>query len=94
MTLKPIRVGRKVINLEYMILSEEWDGTPETEQLMPGGVRVTLETGRSLVFNAQQAEEFLRRLEEVVPAVKREVPCDPGQPGIASEFDTDTGQPR
>lgn len=67
MTLRLIRVGRRVINLEYLIVAEEWDGTAETEQLMPGGVRLTLETGRVLTLQDGDADTLLKHLEEEAP---------------------------
>jgi hypothetical protein len=88
--MKLIRVGKRVINLEYLILAEEWDGTPETGQLVPGAVRVTLESGRVLTLSNGDAETFLRCLDE-------EIPRKPDQEGAqvitGQPYDPQTGEP-
>ena len=81
-----VRVGKRVVNLEYLILSEEWDGGPETVQLAPGRVRVTLESGRVLVLDETDSAEWLRSLESEL------TPC-PDLPAFARPYDPATGDP-
>lgn len=42
-----VRAHKKRINLRYAILAEEWDDSPETRDLAPGGLR--LKIGRAHV---------------------------------------------
>jgi hypothetical protein len=90
--MKLVKVGKRVVNLEYLILAEEWDGTPDTGQLAPGDVRITLETGRTIDLRNGDAALFMKFLEDEVmrpphePGVAFGVACDPvtGEPLVNS----------
>jgi hypothetical protein len=86
-----IRLGKRFINLDYMILAEEWDGQAEAPGFGPGAVRLTLESGRVLDLGPVEAEALLRRLGELVAE-------GPGAPGTAAvsvspPLDPQTGRP-
>jgi hypothetical protein len=61
-----IRVGRRRINLEYLIMDEANDGTPETAHIPPGGIRVTLEAGKEFDLTGDDAASYNRQVEGVV----------------------------
>jgi hypothetical protein len=68
-----IRVGRRRINLEYLIMDEENDGTAETAHIPPGGVRVTMEAGKEFDLTGDDATTYKRQVNEAVcpdPALK------------------------
>ena len=70
-----VRLGSKRVNLEFTILCEPWDATPETHDLLPGGVRVTVATGRVLVVPpGKDADKLLRTIDEDIDA--RDAPPD------------------
>jgi hypothetical protein len=58
--MRYVCVGKKVINLRYMVTKEEYEGEPDDPP--PGVVRVTMEPGKVFNFSGARAEEFLRGL--------------------------------
>ncbi len=60
--MKLIRVGRRWINLEYLIMGEEHDGSPETASIPPGGVRLTLESGKEFNLDNGDADKCRRHM--------------------------------
>lgn len=58
--MKLIKIGRRWINLEYLIMGEEHDGTPETAHIPPGGVRITLESGKEFDLTNGDADKCKR----------------------------------
>jgi hypothetical protein len=90
---KWVRVRGKRVNLDYGILAEEFDGTPETGELLPGGLRLTVETGRVLVFPpGPDADKVLRAIDDEIDG---SLPAAGGPPrgtvGVA--YDPFTGAP-
>lgn len=61
-----IRVGRRVISLEHLILAEFSDGSNDPNGPPPGGARVTLESGKEFDFGPSETDLFSRYLAEVV----------------------------
>lgn len=61
-----IRVGRRRINLEYLIEDEEGDGTPESSHIPMGGVLVTLQRGKEFVLVGPEADSYRRQVEPYV----------------------------
>lgn len=61
-----IRVGRRRINLEYLIMDEANDGTPETAHIPSGGIRVTLEAGKEFDLVGDDADAYNRQANEAV----------------------------
>jgi len=61
-----IRVGRRRINLEYLIMDEQHDGTPETAHIPAGGVRVTLESGIAFDLVGEEADSYNRAVDEAL----------------------------
>lgn len=57
-----VQVGRRWINLEYMILAEQWDGSTETAAIPQGGLRVTLEDGKGFDLPPPESDELARHL--------------------------------
>jgi hypothetical protein len=52
-----IRAGRRLLNLDYMIMAEEGEpGSP----VPPGSVRVTMESGKEFDLVGPDADEFRR----------------------------------
>lgn len=62
--MKLVRIGRRWINIEYLILGEENDGSPETVSIPTSGVRVTLEAGKEFDLDNGDADKFRRYLED------------------------------
>jgi hypothetical protein len=63
-----IKAGRRILNLEFMIMSEEGDaGSP----VPPGCVRVTMNAGKEFDLVGTEADEF-RRAAHRATQVKRE----------------------
>jgi hypothetical protein len=60
--MKLIRVGRRWINLEYLIMGEENDGTPETGHIPAGALRLTLESGKEFDLGDGDADKTRRHM--------------------------------
>lgn len=72
--MKWVRIGKRRINLVHTIAVEEFDGLPDTAELVPGGVQVTLLTGRLLVFPpGPDVETLLRSVDEEVSLPKSDL---------------------
>jgi hypothetical protein len=61
-----VRVGRRWLNLEYLILAEEWGDPEEPHSWGPGGLRVTLVSGRVFDLPPAEATTVRRRLEAIL----------------------------
>jgi hypothetical protein len=76
--VKLIRVGKRTLNLEYMVMDEEHDGSADMLQVPLGGLRVTMERGKEFILCRADAELFRRFVDsELLPLP--ELPSD--QPG-------------
>jgi hypothetical protein len=61
-----IQVGRRRLNLQFLVMDEEFDGTPETAHLPPGGVRVTMVCGKEFDLTAPWADVYRRQVAAIV----------------------------
>ncbi len=61
-----VHVGRRWINLDYLILVELWDGSPETGTIPEGGMWVCLESGKEFVLGPPDSDHLTRHLSEAV----------------------------
>jgi hypothetical protein len=76
--------------LEFTILCEPFDATPETAELLPGGVRITIATGRVMnVAPGPDVDKMLRAIDEDVAAGEPR----PQAPLIGQPHDPETGHP-
>lgn len=82
--MKLIKVGRRRINLEYLIMDEKHDGTPVTAHIPPGGIRVTMESGVEFELVGEEAVEYDRLADEALAQPCRSV----GVPGVAHRVPT------
>lgn len=57
-----IRVGRRRLNLCYLVMDEENDMTPDTAHIPPRGVRVTMEFGREFNLHGADADQYRRQV--------------------------------
>src|SRR4051794_15737536 len=83
-----IRVGRRTINLEYLIMDEEGDGTTG----VPAGVtRVTLESGKEFDLTGADASLYRRHVDLFLqpdPAAR-----PPNSGAVGTSIDPQTGRP-
>lgn len=73
--MKLIRVGRRRINLEYLIMDEEYGTDPEPVGIPPGCIRVTLEQGKEFVLSGGDAESYRAMVEAEVIACVVDTPA-------------------
>lgn len=87
-----IRVGRRVISLEHLILAEFSDGSNDPNGPPPGGARVTLESGKEFDLGPGETDLFGRYLAEVVRPDPAEV-AEQQSGSVGVVIDPATGQP-
>lgn len=92
--MKLIQVGRRRINLEYLIMDEENDGTEETAHIPAGGVRVTMEAGKEFNLVGEDAETYRRHACDQVMNDPEDHSDDPGSATIGYPVDPSTGERR
>lgn len=68
-----IQVGRRRLNLEYLVMDEEYDGTDETRNIPAGGIRVSMECGEQFNLASAEADVYRRQVLLVLAT-------DPGPP--------------
>jgi len=81
------RVGHRVINLEYVVLSEDSDLEPEPKLLPPGIVRVTVDTGRTMDLAGHDADTWRCFMHEYAFTMK------PKRAAVASADDCELDAP-
>ncbi len=74
-----IKVGRRRLNIDYLIMDEEWDGTDDTQNIPTGGAQVTMKHGLTFTLNAADAEVYRRQIALLVTP-----DCGPELPGAPS----------
>jgi hypothetical protein len=64
-----VRVGRRILNVDYLIEAEEWGGdAPPDSGFGPGWLRVAMFPGRVRDLPPDLAGPFLRQLADLVAA--------------------------
>lgn len=61
-----VRLGHRVLNLRYLILAEDCVGEPDPKTLPPGTIRVTIETGRVIDLDGDDADRLRGFLEDLL----------------------------
>lgn len=90
--VKLIRVGRRRINLEYLICDEEGDGSEETKTIPAGGVRITLESGKEFDVVGDDAEKYRRHVEALLMPDPGPGPDSERSGAVAHAVDPSSGQ--
>jgi hypothetical protein len=85
-----VRIGRRYVSLEHLIVAEFADASGPSAPL-PVGARLTLECGKEYELDEAEATVLRRHLDEVAVADPAERPGDGGSVGV--ELDPRTGVP-
>lgn len=74
--MKLVRVGKRTLNLEKLVMDEEIDGSSDAVHVQLGGLKVTMMKGKEFVLCPEEAAIFRRYVDaELLPFP------EPGAPG-------------